>query len=126
VTNGILRLISREGNCPTGARVSSPHRIRLTSTFPMIWMSCASGVEAKVRAIRARSCDAAQTMAAGIIDAMWAQCAQRHDAYDAAQRNPLMRQPFIIAANATPHKFASDGSHVRAARAVHVGSRLGM
>jgi len=42
VTNGILRLISREGNCPTGARVSSPHRIRLTSTFPMIWMSCAS------------------------------------------------------------------------------------
>jgi predicted secreted Zn-dependent protease len=91
-----------------------------------IWMSCASGVEARVRAIRARSCDAAQATAAGIINAMWSQCAQRHDAYDAAQRNPLMRQPFIIAANATPHKFASDGSHVRAARAVRVGSRLGM
>jgi predicted secreted Zn-dependent protease len=91
-----------------------------------IWMSCAAAAEARVRAIKARSCEAAGAMASGIIDDMWAQCAKRHDAFDAAQRNPLMRQPFIVAANATPHKFASDGSHVRAARAIHVGPRLGM
>jgi predicted secreted Zn-dependent protease len=91
-----------------------------------IWMSCAAGAEAKVRAIRARSCEAAQAMASGIIDEMWGQCAKRHDAFDAAQRNPLMRQPFIIAAEATQHGFASDGSRVRAARAIHVGPRLGM
>jgi hypothetical protein len=65
-------------------------------------------------------------MASGIIDDMWAQCAKRHDAFDAAQRNPLMKQPFIIAANAAPHRFANDGSRVRAARAARVGPRLGM
>jgi predicted secreted Zn-dependent protease len=92
-----------------------------------IWMSCAAAAEAKVRAIRARSCEAAGAMATGIINEMLAQCAKRHDAFDAAQRNPLMRQPFIVAANAAPHGFASDGSRVRAARAVHVGRpRLGM
>jgi predicted secreted Zn-dependent protease len=91
-----------------------------------IWMSCAAAAEARVRAIKARSCEAAGAMASGIIDDMWAQCVKRHDAFDAAQRNPLMRQPFIVAANAAPHKFASDGSRVRAARAIHVGPRLGM
>jgi predicted secreted Zn-dependent protease len=91
-----------------------------------IWMSCAAGAEANVRAIKARNCEAAQAMAAGIIDEMWAQCARRHDAFDAAQRNPLMRQPFIVAANARPHNFASDGSRIRATRAVRVGPHLGM
>src|SRR5262245_39873896 len=91
-----------------------------------IWMSCAAAAEARVRAIRTRTCEAAGAMASGIIDDMWAQCAKRHDAFDAAQRNPLMRQPFIIAANAAPHRFANDGSRVRAARAARVGPRLGM
>jgi predicted secreted Zn-dependent protease len=91
-----------------------------------IWMSCAAATEAKVRAIRAGSCEAAQARATGIMNDMWSQCAKRHDVFDAAQRNPLMRQPFIVAANATPHRFISDGSRVRAARGVHVGPRLGM
>jgi predicted secreted Zn-dependent protease len=92
-----------------------------------IWMSCAAAAEAKVRALRTRSCEAAEAMATGIINEMWAQCAKRHDAFDAAQRNPLMKQPFIVAANASPHRFANDGARVRAARAVHVGRpRLGM
>jgi predicted secreted Zn-dependent protease len=91
-----------------------------------IWMSCAAAAEAKVRAIRSRSCEAAGAMASGIIDEMWAQCTKRHDAFDAAQRNPLMRQPFIAAANATPHRFASDGSRMRAARAARIRPRLGL
>jgi predicted secreted Zn-dependent protease len=91
-----------------------------------IWMSCAAAAEAKVRAIRARSCEAAQVSASGIMDDVWTQCGKRHDAFDAVQRNPLMRQPFIAAANASPQRFASDGSRMRAARAVHIGPRLGM
>jgi predicted secreted Zn-dependent protease len=91
-----------------------------------IWMSCAAATEAKVRTIRAASCEAAQARATGVMNEMWTQCAKRHDAFDAAQRNPLMRQPFIVAANAMPHRFVSDGSRVRAARAIHVGPRLGM
>jgi len=91
-----------------------------------IWMSCAANVEARIRAIRASSCEAAQALASGMIDDMWAKCTKRHDAYDVAQRNPLIRQPFIVAANATPHRMASDGSRVRAARAVRIRPRLGM
>ena len=48
-----------------------------------IWMSCAANVEARIRAIRASSCEAAQAMASGMIDDMWAKCTKRHDAYDA-------------------------------------------
>jgi predicted secreted Zn-dependent protease len=91
-----------------------------------IWMSCASEAEARVRAIRTGSCEAAQALATGIINETWTQCAKRHDAFDAAQRSPLMRQPFIIAANAAPQRFANDGSRVRAARAVRYAPRPGM
>lgn len=91
-----------------------------------IWMSCAATVEARVRSLRASSCQAAQAMASGIMEEVWAQCAKRHDAYDAAQRNPLMRQPFIVAAEGTSHGLAGDGTRVRAARAARVAPRLGM
>ena len=83
-----------------------------------IWISCASSVERRVRAIRSGSCEAAQTAATVILNQIWAQCSKRHDAFDAAQRSPLMRQPFIIAANGAPQRLATDGSHVRATRAV--------
>jgi predicted secreted Zn-dependent protease len=140
VTNYQLRLsfTVRLPRLASGATVNPPLRAKWTAfdrfvrkhegVHRSIWMSCAAAAEAKVRAIRARSCEAAGAMATGIINEMWAQCAKRHDAFDAAQRNPLMRQPFIIAANAAPHSFASDGSRVRAARAVHVSRRprLGM
>jgi predicted secreted Zn-dependent protease len=91
-----------------------------------IWMSCAAAIEARVRAIKAKSCQAAQATASAIMNDEWAQCARRHDAYDAAQRNPLMRQPFIIAAEGRPHGLAGDGTRVRAARAVRLDPRLAM
>jgi predicted secreted Zn-dependent protease len=83
-----------------------------------IWIGCASEVEQAVRAINARSCEAAQAMATGILNQMWKQCARKHDAFDAAQRHPLMRQPFIIAANAAPQPLDHGGSRVRAAKVV--------
>jgi predicted secreted Zn-dependent protease len=91
-----------------------------------IWMSCAAATEAKVRTIRAGSCEAARAKATGVMNEMWTQCAKRHDAFDAAQRNPLMRQPFIIAAEGRLHNLSGDGSRTRAARAAKVGSRLEM
>ncbi|HEX3216593.1 MAG TPA: hypothetical protein VHR67_07015, partial [Aestuariivirgaceae bacterium] len=54
----------------------------------------------------------------GILNQMWKQCAKKHDAFDAAQRHPLMRQPFIIAANAAPQPLTHGGARIRAARAV--------
>jgi predicted secreted Zn-dependent protease len=88
-----------------------------------IWISCAANVEQAVRAINARSCEAAQALATGILNQMWRQCAKKHDAFDAAQRHPLMRQPFIVAANAKPQNLATGGSRVRAARAVRARAR---
>jgi len=76
-----------------------------------------------VRAINARSCEAAQAMATGILNQMWKQCARKHDAFDAAQRNPLMRQPFIVAANAAPARLTTGGSRVRAAKAIRTRTR---
>ena len=50
-----------------------------------IWIGCATKVEQAVRAISARSCEAAQAMATGILNQMWKECARKHDAFDAAQ-----------------------------------------
>lgn len=83
-----------------------------------IWIGCAADVEQAVRAVNAKSCEAAQAMATGILNQMWKQCAKKHDAFDAAQRHPLMRQPFIIAANAAPQPLTHGGARIRAARAV--------
>ena len=88
-----------------------------------IWISCAANVERAVRAVNARSCEAAQAMATGILNQMWKQCARKHDAFDAAQRHPLMRQPFIVAANAAPARLTTGGSRVRAAKAIRTRTR---
>jgi predicted secreted Zn-dependent protease len=91
-----------------------------------IWLSCASAVEKKVRAIRARNCQAAQALATKILHKLWSACAQRHDAFDAAQRHPLMREPFILSANTTFQMMTSDGLRIRGAKAGRSRRRLGM
>ena len=88
-----------------------------------IWVGCATKVEQAVRAISARNCEAAQAMATGILNQMWKECAKKHDAFDAAQRHPLMRQPFIIAANTKPQPLTNGGARIRAARAVSARSK---
>jgi len=60
-----------------------------------IWIGCATDLEQKVRTIRTRDCDRASAQAQAAMDKAWAACGKKHDAFDAAQRHPLMRQPFI-------------------------------
>lgn len=64
-------------------------------THRQIWLGCAAELERKVKAIRARDCDRAKALAQAAMDRAWAACSRKHDAFDAAQRHPLMRQPFI-------------------------------
>jgi predicted secreted Zn-dependent protease len=87
------------------------------ATHRDIWMKCAAAAEAKVRSIKTGRCEAAQALATGIFNQMWAKCAKHHDAFDAAQRYPLMRQPFITAANPAVQEVTKDGSRIRAAKA---------
>ncbi len=91
-----------------------------------IWLSCAAAVEAKVRAIRARNCQAARAVATRILNEIWSACAKRHDAFDAAQRHPLMRQPFIVSVHTALERMTSDGLHIRAAKVLRSRRRLGM
>ena len=83
-----------------------------------IWMSCASSVESRVRTIRTRTCRALQMKTLRVVDETWTNCAKRHNAFDAAQRRPLLRQPFIIDAGFVSQKPESGGTRVRATRAV--------
>jgi predicted secreted Zn-dependent protease len=64
-------------------------------THRQIWIGCAADLERKVKAIRTRDCDRAKALAQAAMDKAWAACGKKHDAFDAAQRHPLMRQPFI-------------------------------
>jgi predicted secreted Zn-dependent protease len=68
-----------------------------------IWIGCAADLERKIKTIRTRDCDRAKVLAQAAMDKAWAACGKKHDAFDAAQRHPLMRQPFIqsVAGSAT-------------------------
>lgn len=87
------------------ARLSADDRKRWTAfesfvrkhedTHRQIWIGCAAELEKKVSAIRTRDCDRAKAQAQAAMDRTWAACGKKHDAFDAAQRHPLMRQPFI-------------------------------
>lgn len=60
-----------------------------------IWIACAADLERSVKSIRARSCDRTRVLAQRAMDKAWEACGRKHDAFDAAQRHPLMKQPFI-------------------------------
>lgn len=64
-------------------------------THRAIWLACAAGLERKVRALKAKTCEAADAKAAALWDAARAACARKHDAFDAAEQKKLMRHPFV-------------------------------
>jgi predicted secreted Zn-dependent protease len=63
-----------------------------------IWVACARDVERRVRAIRARSCSAADREANRIFKTVAAACEKKHDAFDRAEQKRLSRNPLIVAA----------------------------
>jgi predicted secreted Zn-dependent protease len=60
-----------------------------------IWIACAADLERSVKSIKARSCDRTRVLAQRAMDKAWEACGKKHDAFDVAQRHPLMKQPFI-------------------------------
>ncbi len=64
-------------------------------THRRIWIECASKLEQQIKSLRMRDCERMRSVAQATMDKAWAACSKRHDAFDAQQRSPLMKQPFI-------------------------------
>lgn len=64
-------------------------------THRQIWLGCAANLEAKVRAIKVRSCSDADAKATKLWDKMRAACSKKHEAFDRAEQKRLMSHPFV-------------------------------
>jgi predicted secreted Zn-dependent protease len=64
-------------------------------THRSIWMGCAHEIEAKVKALRGRSCDEVDRKAQAIREQVQKACNRKHVAFDAAEQKKLARHPFV-------------------------------
>jgi predicted secreted Zn-dependent protease len=64
-------------------------------THRQIWLGCAQDLEAKVKAIKARSCSDADAKATKLWDKMRSACGKKHEAFDRAEQKRLMSHPFV-------------------------------
>lgn len=64
-------------------------------THKAIWISCAATMQAKVRALRMKTCEGLQSRVAQIVESEAAKCRRRHDAFDRSERARLKAQPLI-------------------------------
>lgn len=64
-------------------------------THRSIWMGCANEIEAKVRAVRGRTCDEVDKKAQAIRDQVQNACNVKHAAFDEAEQKKLAKHPFV-------------------------------
>lgn len=64
-------------------------------THRSIWMGCANEIEAKVRAVRGRTCEEVDKKAQAIRDQVQNACNIKHAAFDAAEQKTLAKHPFV-------------------------------
>jgi predicted secreted Zn-dependent protease len=64
-------------------------------THRAIWMGCAEEIEAKVKALRGRSCEEVDKKAQSIREAIQKACNRKHMAFDAAEQKRLAKHPFV-------------------------------
>ena len=81
-----------------------------------IWISCARDVERRVRAIRAKSCSAADRQANRIFRTIAAACEKKHDAFDRAEQKRLSRNPLIVAAKRVERRKKASRKALRTAK----------
>jgi predicted secreted Zn-dependent protease len=73
-------------------------------THRSIWLSCGAALEAKIRAIKAKSCDDFNAKTVKLWDQIRASCAKKQDAFDVAEQRRLVRQPFMVMAHSRKAK----------------------
>ena len=64
-------------------------------THRSIWLECAEQLEKDVRAIDASDCSVADAKATKLWAQMRQSCARRHDAFDAAEQQKVLKHPFV-------------------------------
>jgi predicted secreted Zn-dependent protease len=64
-------------------------------THRRIWLGCAKSAEAKILAMRAKSCSALSKKIDTALMSMTKTCNKQHEAFDAAEQKRLARHPFM-------------------------------
>jgi predicted secreted Zn-dependent protease len=64
-------------------------------THRSIWLACASELEAKVKAVQAKSCAELNDKSTKLWEQMRTSCARKQDAFDVAEQARLLRHPFV-------------------------------
>lgn len=64
-------------------------------THRSIWLACASELETKVHATKAKSCADLNEKTTKLWDQMRVSCAKKQDAFDVAEQARLLRHPFV-------------------------------
>jgi predicted secreted Zn-dependent protease len=97
----VIRLpkLTNEASLSAGARARwqqfSSFLRKHEETHRSIWMGCAHEIEAKVRALRGRSCDEVDRKAQVIREQVQSTCNRKHVAFDAAEQKKLAKHPFV-------------------------------
>lgn len=65
-------------------------------THRSIWLACGSALEAKVHAIKAKTCTEFDAKTVKLWNEIRASCTKKQDAFDAAEQKRLLRQPFVV------------------------------
>lgn len=68
---------------------------RHEETHKSIWLQCANRLEARIKALRERSCEVLEQRVAALVDAELASCQSKHAAFDRAERARLKAQPLV-------------------------------
>ena len=63
-----------------------------------LWLACAADLDRKVKALNVKSCKTASRKVDQLWKRMLATCGKTQTAFDAAERQTLMKQPFMRAA----------------------------
>lgn len=97
----VIRLpkLTGEASLSSGARARwqqfSAFLRKHEETHRSIWMGCAHEIEARVRAVRGRSCDEVDRKAQAIREQIQNACNRKHMAFDTAEQKRLAKHPFV-------------------------------
>ncbi|MEQ1520748.1 MAG: DUF922 domain-containing protein [Aestuariivirga sp.] len=64
-------------------------------THRSIWLSCASALETRIKAIQTTSCAELNEKSTKLWEQMRVSCAKKQDAFDVAEQARLLRHPFV-------------------------------
>ncbi len=84
-----------KGATRTGWKKFLSFLIAHEETHRSIWLACAATLEAKVKAIQARSCAELNEKSTKLWEQMRVSCAKKQDAFDVAEQARLLRHPFV-------------------------------